>query len=245
MTCASGLYNAALTVRDPRHGRCTIHLVSAGVCPRQLQYQPGTQNCREGALPGGTSSNNPATSAPKQGTLTTTAPQNGTLTKKITDAILAVQNTCKTGNLYNYATAASPTNAGTATLSNPVNTAGILNYAALPGGYTVLSAGTKIANEAATTRGAATPIYYQLKISQNGLLSLSYATCPAAGCGAWQSVLTKQNITNSNGPLPTNLRLRRFHRRAAPTSTRSCVSARIRHLGFEPAGASEKQSAKR
>ena len=66
-------------------------------------------------------------------TLTSSAPQNGALSKKVTDAILAVQNTCKTGNLYNYGTAASPTSAGTATLSNPVNTAGILDYAAHPG----------------------------------------------------------------------------------------------------------------
>ena len=62
---------------------------------------------------------------------------------------------------------------------------------ALPSGYSVLPSGTKIAAETATTRGQATPIYYQLKVSQNGLLSLPYALCPAAGCGAWQTVLSK------------------------------------------------------
>jgi hypothetical protein len=38
--------------------------------------------------------------------------------------------------------------------------------------------GTKIANEAATTRGAATPIYYQQTSAER--LLVSYATCPAA-----------------------------------------------------------------
>ena len=245
-SCTTGTYNAGANLCETcSTGTYDATLVMCEVCPSGYTYQPTTQNCKKsGIFKPVTSSNTPATSAPKNGTLTSSAPQNGTLSRKVTDAILAVQNTCKTGNLFNYGTA-SPTNAGSATLSNPVNTAGILDYAALPGGYTVLS-GTKIANESATTRGAATPIYYQLKIAQNGLLSLSYAVCPAAGCGAWQSVLTKQNITTANGPLPTNFLFGFAGSTGGSTNVHEilCFRADPATSASSSAGASEKQSAK-
>src|SRR6185437_16713163 len=54
----------------------------------------------------------------------------------------------------------------------------------------------------AATRGAATPIFYNLKITQNGLLTLSYS----AGGGAYTNVINGLDITKSNGPLPSTLR---------------------------------------
>jgi type IV pilus assembly protein PilY1 len=56
--------------------------------------------------------------------------------------------------------------------------------------------GVQIANEAAMTRERATPIAYKLKITTDGLLSLSYSI----NSGAYQPVITGQNITTSNGP---------------------------------------------
>jgi len=106
----------------------------------------------------------------------------------------AVQKTCQSGTLWNYANASSPINTYTA----------VADYAAIPNAYKVLS-GVTIANEYASgglTRGNATPILYRLKITSSGLLSLSYSY----NGGAYQSVLSNQSITASNGALPANLR---------------------------------------
>jgi type IV pilus assembly protein PilY1 len=106
----------------------------------------------------------------------------------------AVQNTCSTGTLWDYSNPSAPVNTNTA----------VLDYAAIPNAYKVLS-GVTIANEYASgglTRGNATPILYKLKITSSGLLSLNYSF----NGGAWQSVLTNQSITASNGTLPANLR---------------------------------------
>jgi type IV pilus assembly protein PilY1 len=50
------------------------------------------------------------------------------------------------------------------------------------------------------TRSDATPITYKLKITTDGLLSLSYSI----NAGAYQPVIAQQNITAANGPLPAN-----------------------------------------
>jgi len=103
----------------------------------------------------------------------------------------AVQNTCKTGTLWNYS--GSPYNTGTA----------VLDYPAIPNAYKVLS-GVTIANEyynGGLLRTNATPILYKLKITSAGYLSLSYSY----NGGAYQSVLANQNI-NSSGTLPSLLR---------------------------------------
>ncbi len=103
----------------------------------------------------------------------------------------AVRATCETGTLWNYAiNPSSPTNTGIA----------VADYAPIPGGSAVLS-GVTIANETATTRAQATPIYYVLNITGSGLLSLSYSY----GGGALTQVLTNQSITASNGNLPSTL----------------------------------------
>jgi len=104
----------------------------------------------------------------------------------------AVQTTCETGVLWNYSTgASSPTNTGLA----------VADYPPIPNGSAVLPKGLSIADEAATTRSQATPIYYVLKIDNQGLLSLSYSY----GGGSLTQVLTNQSITASNGNLPAQL----------------------------------------
>ena len=88
------------------------------------------------------------------------------------------------------------------------------NYAPIPNAYKVLS-GVKISNLAAKYRGNGTqtatqmatgnygyPITYQLSITPNGLLSLSYSY----NGGAYVSVITNQSITSGNGPLPSAVR---------------------------------------
>ena len=115
----------------------------------------------------------------------------------------AVQQACSTGNLYNYLDPAAPTfvtaaalsSSGTTTTANP---AGILDYPAIA--FKNITAFT-IANESATTRSQATPIFYNLKITQDGLLSLSYSIG-----GAFSFIIQNQNITSSNGPLPSTFR---------------------------------------
>jgi type IV pilus assembly protein PilY1 len=140
-----------------------------------------------------------------------------------TDAMMAVQKTCANGTLYNFGSsngssstvnstsANNPTKEGPTSLTNGVNTAGILDYTAMATAYKVIT-GFSIANESATIRGStlvansssndANPITYQLKITQDGLLSLSFAY----NGGTWQPVITSQNITSANGALPANFR---------------------------------------
>jgi len=146
-----------------------------------------------------------ATTPPNQPTaaLTTQAPITGSPVTGAPIYTSAVQKTCSTGHLWNYTNPVAPTDAGTATLSNTANTAGILDYAAIPGAYSVLSSSSvKIANEGATTRAGANPIFYDVKITQDGLLSFSYSTNGLS----YTSVINKQPITASNGPLPGALR---------------------------------------
>jgi type IV pilus assembly protein PilY1 len=175
-----------------------------------------------------------------------------------TDAMQAVQNTCSNGTLYNYSNTGNPHSAGSTALTNTYNTgnssatpaiAPILDYTALPSGYVVLPTGTQIANESAMTRSAATPIFYQLTITQNGLLSLSYSTCPpssSGGCSAFQSVLTRQNITTSNGPLPANFLFGFAGSTGGSSNIHEilCFKAVPSTSAASSAGASEKQSAK-
>ncbi|HSY46736.1 MAG TPA: PilC/PilY family type IV pilus protein [Steroidobacteraceae bacterium] len=170
-----------------------------------------------------------------------------------TDAMAAVQNTCATGTLWNYRNASNPTNVGATSLTNPVNIgsgtvgnpgyiAPILDYTAQPSGYVVLPVGTKIANEAATIRSAATPIFYALQISQNGLLSLSYSI----NGGAYTSVIKGQNITTANGPLPANFLFGFAGSTGGDTNIHEilCFKANPANSSSASAGVSEKQSAK-
>jgi type IV pilus assembly protein PilY1 len=168
---------------------------------------------------------------------TTSTPAAGSSPSSVNTNVaqLLVRATCDSGHLFNYNalvnTLGAPSGwtlgniiasttpyAGNTTLTNapdgngnaanPLNTAGILDYAAIPGGYQVLtgttSSGTaiQIPNEGATTRSAANTILYNLKITPSGLLSLSYSFNGAA----YQSIIKNQSITTSNGPLPQTVR---------------------------------------
>jgi type IV pilus assembly protein PilY1 len=107
----------------------------------------------------------------------------------------AVQNTCRSGFLWDYSN-----------LSAPVQTTTpVLDYPAVPGAYTILNTllpGQNIANEAATTRSAATPITYNLQITQNGLLSLYISY----GGGTYLPVITAQSITALGATEPSSFR---------------------------------------
>jgi len=138
---------------------------------------------------------------------------------KPTDAMVAVQKTCANGKLYNFsnsgtvnsASVKNPTQVANASLTDAKNTAKILDYTAMANAYKVITA-FQIANEAATQRGStlvantnsndANPITYQLKITQDGLLSLSFSY----NGGTWQPVISGQDVTASNGALPTYFR---------------------------------------
>jgi len=104
----------------------------------------------------------------------------------------SVMYTCRNGYLTRYD-------------NNPLkingNKVSVADYAVIPNAYKVLS-GVQIANEAAMKRGDATPIFYNLKITQDGLLSFAYSI----NGGAYQTVINKQDISASNGPLPGSFR---------------------------------------
>jgi type IV pilus assembly protein PilY1 len=111
-----------------------------------------------------------------------------------TKATDAVHDTCRTGHLWDYSNPAAPVDTG----------ARVDDYAPV-GAPVILSSilpGTKIANEGAATRDVAQPITYSLKITQNGILSLNISY----NGGNYQPVITKQDITASNGALPASFR---------------------------------------
>jgi type IV pilus assembly protein PilY1 len=109
----------------------------------------------------------------------------------------AVQSTCQTGTLWDYSNYSTWN--GNQTVNPVQKSTTVPDYAPIPNAYSVVP--FTIANESATTRGAAIPIYYNLKISSVGLLSLSYSY----NGGAMTSVLSNQSITASNGSLPSSL----------------------------------------
>jgi len=125
----------------------------------------------------------------------------------------AVHATCQTGTLWNYSTPSAPVNTNTTSANGG---AVLYDYPAIPNAFTVLPASVQIANEYAnggysrrpppvspSTYGTgANPITYDLQITANGLLSLSYSF----NGGAWTSVIKNQSITASNGPLPQTVR---------------------------------------
>ncbi|MGH8149472.1 MAG: pilus assembly protein [Steroidobacteraceae bacterium] len=152
----------------------------------------------------------------------------------------AVEEACQTGNLYNWHNPSSPKSVGAASLSNAVNTAGILDYTAIPNAYSVLS-GVQIAKESATTRAKAIPITYDLQITQDGLLSLSYSV----NGGATQQVLQNQSITASNGALPSSFRFGFAGSTGGSTNIHEilCFQAQPNSVSQSSAGVNQKLSA--
>jgi len=104
----------------------------------------------------------------------------------------AVRKTCETGYAWDFSNPSSPVQSGTK----------VMDYAVIPGAYSVLPASTKISNLSANKRGEAVPINYRLKLTQDGLLSMSYSY----NGGIYQPVITNQSIKAFNGPMPSNFR---------------------------------------
>jgi type IV pilus assembly protein PilY1 len=114
----------------------------------------------------------------------------------VTKARAAVHDTCRTGYLWDYSDPANPAQTPT-----PVD-----DYAPI-GSAVVLSsipslAGKNIANESAFTRSDAQPITYNLKITQDGILSLNVSY----NGGNYVPVITKQSVIATNGALPSSFR---------------------------------------
>ncbi|MGJ7528324.1 PilC/PilY family type IV pilus protein [Variovorax sp. GB1P17] len=125
----------------------------------------------------------------------------------------AVKATCKSGVVMDYSTTTTTTckkGKCTTTTTGPsgnATTTSLPDYPLLLNGtaYSDLPSGVSISNQQGISkplRGNATPITYGLQITQDGLLSLSYSV----NGGAAQTVINKQSITESNGPLPASFR---------------------------------------
>jgi type IV pilus assembly protein PilY1 len=147
---------------------------------------------------------------------------------------LAVQATCSSGLVWDYADGTAAKIKG--------DSVSLFDYAPIAGAFVELPAGTQIANESAMNRGAATPIFYSLRISQDGLLSLSYSL----NGGAFQPVITRQSISASNGPLPSSFLFGFAGSTGGSTNIHEilCFKAGPATTAGTSAGASEKQSAK-
>lgn len=125
--------------------------------------------------------------------LSKTYPTNYPSSLSPADRQAAVQNSCKTGFVWDYSNTSKGKNGGV-----PVpTTIPLSNYAVIPNANVVLPVLTPLYSSAAT-RPAAIPITYALRITQNGLLSLAYSY----NGGTQQPVLTNQSILTANGPLP-------------------------------------------
>jgi type IV pilus assembly protein PilY1 len=141
----------------------------------------------------------------------------------------AVQNTCKTGFKWDYSNPSKP----------KVTTTAVADYAAIA--YNVLS-GVTIANESAQKRPDAAPISYSLKITQDGLLSLSYSY----NGGVYQPVISKQDIKSSNGALPASFRFGFNGSTGGSTNIHEimCFQATPADLASTSVGVNEKEAAK-
>ena len=125
--------------------------------------------------------------------------------------------------------------------AQPGQNVGIPDYPAIPNGSVVLS-GLNIANENAMKRGDATPIYYNLKITPDGLLSVSYSLSGAA----YQPIITNHDITLNNGPLPSTFRFGFAGSTGGSTNIHEimCFKAAPQVTSGSSATVNEKESAK-
>jgi type IV pilus assembly protein PilY1 len=174
-------------------------------------------------------------------TLTNPSPSNGVAPSTtafgagVSYALTAVQHTCATGTLWNYSNLSNPANAGATSLSNALNTAGIMDYPAVINtattpatpGYTVLS-GVQIANEGSpyregspagctvaagncNTNGATTnPIVYSPATPITYKLKITpdglLSFQYSVNGGTYQKVLDSMPFTASNGAMPGYMR---------------------------------------
>jgi type IV pilus assembly protein PilY1 len=129
----------------------------------------------------------------------------------------------------------------TYTSTNPGQNVTIQDYQAIPAAYSVLT-GVNIANESAMSRGAATPIFYNLKITATGLLSLSYSLSGAA----YQSVIANKDITTYSGTMPSTLLFGFAGSTGGATNIHEilCFKAAPQNTSGSSATVNEKESAK-
>lgn len=121
----------------------------------------------------------------------------------------AVKATCKSGKVMDYSITTT-TSCGwwgcNTTTAGPTGNATSTSLSDYPlTAYSDLPSGVSISNQQGVNmplRGSATPITYGLQVTQDGLLSLSYSV----NGGTAQTVINKQSITASNGPLPASFR---------------------------------------
>jgi type IV pilus assembly protein PilY1 len=181
-------------------------------------------------------------------------------------SITATQQACSTGYLWNYSTPNSPQEAesvaGTPahghTAAVPPTYIPASDYAPIPLAYVELPEtgvnAVHIATEYSApgySRQQAKPIYYQLKLTQSGLLSFWYSLGGANG--VFLPVIKSQNITapNSsgtptNGALPANFRFGFGGSTGGSNNIHEILCFQAANLvqSASGAGANEKQSAK-
>ena len=177
---------------------------------------------------------------------------------------MAVQQACRTALVYDWSGVAAwnaigmgPEPDPTTPYQLPLGTGGtttiaLPDYAMIPGAFKILAGGVKIANEGALYRGNGTaaesgaaygvPITYDLTITQSGLLSFSYSY----NGGVFQPVITGQDITAANGPLPNNVRFGFAGSTGGGTNVHEimCFQAQPSNQSSVSAGINQKQSAK-
>jgi type IV pilus assembly protein PilY1 len=124
---------------------------------------------------------------------THSCPNNGTVKNNTPLSVTEMWQTCSTGYLYNFSNS-----------NNPQKTnIPIADYSAIVGGFTsAKNIGGPIANESAATRGAATPIVYNLQITQDSKLSFQVSY----GGGAFKNILTNTDFSKASGTIPNYLR---------------------------------------
>src|SRR5262249_20160616 len=152
--CASG------TTLNTGTGKCnvcssnqTLDFVheSSSATPCAACSRGGTYNSTNGTCSGSRSNlswNSPTVSnqsTPVSAKNSAVNPTTGTATSGSPLFPFVIKQACSTGHLYNYNDPANPVDVGPATLPtdptnpNANNTAGILDYPAIPGAYSVLS----------------------------------------------------------------------------------------------------------
>ncbi len=226
-SCSVGTYNSTTNLCT---NICTAGNYSASsglcidICPSPYTWNQTKGMCYDKNV-------SPTTVAATTAPPTTAGPTTATPTYSVPIAASAVQNTCRTGYLWNYSNPSSPVETSTP----------ILDYTAIPNGYVVLPSSVKIANESAMSRPNATPIFYDLKITQNGLLSLSYSQNNGS---TYISVLTNQSIVN--GTMPSSFRFGFAGSTGGSTNIHEilCFQAAPATQSASSSGVNEKQSAK-
>jgi type IV pilus assembly protein PilY1 len=181
--------------------------------------------------------------------LNATYPANYPSTLTTAQRAAAVQTSCTSGLLWDFSSGTGiPVFPAQALSFTSPGGSKYGDYAAISGAYKVLPATQLIANESATQRSQATPITYNLKITQSGLLSLSYSY----NGGANQSVITGVDITQKNAagiaqnPLPASVRFGFAGSTGGSTNVHEimCFQATPQQVSSSSAGVNQRQSAR-